>query len=231
MDLGARIIAQARAVGAAAAGIARAVDLLAAPSYAADAIEGEWPEGMDAVLVWAHAHPRSEPVLDWWNYQVPGYTPGNRALIEEGSRLQGWMHEELGIGARPLPYHVERGGVFLKDAAVLAGLGIIGRHNLLITPEHGTRVRLRAMLLGADLEPTGPIQGFDPCDGCPAPCLRACPRDAFERDAYSRSRCQEEMQANEAAAAPVDGAVMGIDGDFDTTKYCRRCELACPVGG
>jgi epoxyqueuosine reductase len=38
-------------------------------------------------------------------------------------------------GHRPLPYKVEEGGMFLKDAATLAGLGIIGKNNLLITPE------------------------------------------------------------------------------------------------
>jgi len=73
----------------------------------------------------------------------------------------------------PLPYHIENGGIYLKDAAVLAGLGTIGRNNLLITPEFGPRVRLRALLAGVDLPPTGPA-GFDPCEGCPAPCLTDC---------------------------------------------------------
>jgi epoxyqueuosine reductase len=38
-------------------------------------------------------------------------------------------------GHRPLQYKVEEAGMFLKDAATLAGLGIIGKNNLLITPE------------------------------------------------------------------------------------------------
>jgi hypothetical protein len=62
-------------------------------------------------------------------------------------------------GHRPLPYRVEHGGTLFKDAAALAGLGTIGKNNLVITPEYGPHVRLKAMFLDVDLEPTGPI-GF-----------------------------------------------------------------------
>ena len=34
---------------------------------------------------------------------------------------------------------------------------------------------------------------------------------------------------NEAAAEVIEGAVLGIDEAAETTKYCRNCELACPV--
>jgi len=181
------------------------------------------------MLVWALVHPSSDPALDWWNREVPAHTPGNRALRDQGVRLQKWLSKALGIKARPLPYHVENGGVFLKDAAVLAGLGTIGRHNLLITPEFGTRVRLRAMFLDTDLRPTGPLAEFDPCAGCGTPCHRACPVDAFVDGVYTRKRCGLEMERAEAAPEIVDGTVMGIDEAAATVKYCRRCELACPV--
>lgn len=231
MTVEARILAAARELGATVAGIARVADLSAAPSSASeDAVQAPWSDAMPSVLIWGVGHPSSQPFLDWWNPGVSGYTPGNRILIGQGAELRDRLRVELGIQTEPLPYEVERGGVFLKDAAALAGLGVIGRHNLLLTPEVGTRVRLRAMLLGRELASTGPIYGFDPCDGCPAPCHRACPRGAFEGGTFLRARCREEMEANEAAAAPVDGAVMGIEGDFDTIKYCRNCELACPAG-
>jgi len=41
----------------------------------------------------------------------------------------------VGINACPLPYRVEQGGILLKDAAVLAGLGVTGKNNLVITPQ------------------------------------------------------------------------------------------------
>jgi NAD-dependent dihydropyrimidine dehydrogenase PreA subunit len=37
------------------------------------------------------------------------------------------------------------------------------------------------------------------------------------------------MDRNEAAAEVIEGSVMGIDEAAKTTKYCRNCELACPV--
>lgn len=56
-----------------------------------------------------------------------------------------------------LPYHIEHGGVYMKDAAVLAGLGRMGKHNMLITPRYGPRLRLRVMLTEADLPSMGMI--------------------------------------------------------------------------
>ena len=230
------IVEKARELGASKAGIAIVADLKGAPSYSVyhgipyyEDVNPEWPDGCRSILVLGLAHPASQPSLDWWNEKVPGHTPGNRLLLAQSEELRSWMSAELGIGAHPLPYRVERGGIFLKDAAALAGLGVIGKHNLLITPEFGTRVRLQAMFLEADLQPTGPIAGFDPCRGCDMPCHRTCPVGAFADGSYDRKCCVEEMDRAEAAPEIVGGSILGIDGDFETVKYCRNCELACPV--
>ncbi|MEA3231699.1 MAG: hypothetical protein U9Q05_08095 [Thermodesulfobacteriota bacterium] len=58
-----------------------------------------------------------------------------------------WLEKEKGITAEKLPYHIESGGIFLKDAAALAGLGCIGKNNMLVLMKYGPRVRLRALLL------------------------------------------------------------------------------------
>jgi epoxyqueuosine reductase len=128
--------------------------------------------------------------------------------------------------------------LYLKDAAVFAGLGCIGRNNLLVSPDHGPRIRLRALLLDAGLEQTGLIE-FDPCPGCDEPCRDACPEQAFERrvlsaaeaatDAlpardgtYSRSRCFVEMGRD------VEESQVEPDDDFMTDGHlaaCREAEL------
>jgi epoxyqueuosine reductase len=231
------IFEKALELGASLAGIAAVDDLKASSSYGIydkapyyDDYKGvEWREEHRSILVWALAHPPAEPILDWWSYKVPGFTPGNRVLRKQSKRLRVWMGEDLGITALSLPYQIEYGGAFLKDASVLAGLGVIGKNNLLVTPEFGTNVRLRGIFMEAELEPTGPID-FDPCTGCDMPCRAACPRGAFGSGAFERAICKQEMDQNDADAKIVDGPTMGIEEESDVIVYCRACELACPVG-
>ena len=240
------IIAKAKALGASLAGIARIEDLKASKSYEIYAkspfyeeydrespnyfeFKGvEWREEHKSVVVLALAHPASEPVLDWWSMKVPGFTPGNRVLRRQSRQLRIWLSEELGISALSLPYQIEFGGAFLKDSAALAGLGVIGKNNLMVTPEFGTRVRLRGLFLDAELEPTGPVD-FDPCNGCDMPCHRACPREAFQSGTFERALCKLENDKREANVEIIDGSVMGIDEPSEVSKPCRFCELACPV--
>ncbi len=240
------IVEKAKALGASLAGIARIADLKASKSYEIYAkspfyeqydrespnffeFKGvEWREEHKSVLVWALTHPASEPALDWWSMKVPGFTPGNGVMRLQSKKLRIWLDEELGIKALSLPYQVEFGGAFLKDSAALAGLGVIGKHNLLVTPEFGTRVRLRGIFMEAALEPTGPID-FDPCNGCDRPCHRACPRDAFRSGAFERPLCKLENDKREADPEKLDGSIMGIEEPSWVTKPCRYCELACPV--
>jgi epoxyqueuosine reductase len=78
------IAAKAKALGASLVGIAAIDDLKASPSYKAydktpfyEEYKGvKWRAEHKSVLVWALVHPASEPVLDWWSMNVPGFTPG-----------------------------------------------------------------------------------------------------------------------------------------------------------
>jgi epoxyqueuosine reductase len=260
-DQGAQIIDMAGEMGAALAGIASVEQLRRSPSHRIlDMHTGleipdfpgiNWPPAARSALVIAVSHPKDRPELDWWN--VDG-SPGNRALIRICRELSEWIQQELRIQTQGLPYSVEGEGVYLKDTAVLAGLGCIGRNNLLVTPELGPRVRLRAFLLEADLAPTGPI-AFDPCQDCKGYCMKACPQHAFDeivlspaeagmstlpgRDGhFARANCMVQMDqdvqdsgvqagASEASAAVDMEGMPPID---QRVHYCRRCELACPVG-
>jgi len=240
------IVNKAKQLGASLAGIARIADLKASKSYERYAqspfyetygpespnyckFKGfKWREQHRSVLVWALVHPISQPALDWWSMKVKGFTPGNGVMRSQSKRLRVWLDEALGINALSLPYQIEFGGAFLKDAAHLAGLGVIGKNNLLVTPDYGTRVRLRGIFMEAGLEPTGPLD-FDPCSGCDRPCHRACPRNAFRSGAYERALCMQENDKREAEAEILDGSIMGIEEPSEVVKPCRYCELACPV--
>jgi len=227
------ILAKARDLGATLAGIA-SVDALRRSShaietpYADDYGRVEWPAEAQSVLVLGLSHPPSEPGLDWWS-DIPGKTPGNYRLIQISASLKEWLGRELDIGARPLPYRLDQGGIPLKDSAVLAGLGAMGKSNLVITPEYGPRIRWRGLFLNRELEATAPID-FDPCDGCDMPCRRACPQDAFRTGSFSRDLCHHQMFIDLEQAVILDEWIDGFSGR-EVVKFCRACELACPVAG
>ncbi|MFC1960496.1 hypothetical protein ACFLYO_07290 [Chloroflexota bacterium] len=214
------IIQQAHNLGATTAGIADISDLQAAPAYQGN--EPSWDAMAQAVLVFGVAHPHTIPDRDYWD-DKPGGTPGNRHLMEIQKQLKQWLHTALNINSVALPYQVTDGGIFLKDAAVLAGLGVIGKNNLLLTPDYGPQIRWRAMFLDADLLASAPAD-FDPCTGCDRPCMAACPQDAFQSGTYDRECCQLQMSKDEANPSfylvPKGGRHI---------RYCRACELACPV--
>ncbi|WP_022668175.1 epoxyqueuosine reductase [Desulfospira joergensenii] len=257
-----RIISRTIEFGACMAGIANVEELKESPSHTISGKQTEfsgvgtkevdgkkkgkviWPEHANSAVVIAVEHPRYAPDMDWWLKGLKGGTRGNAKLMSVFAKLAKWVEAETGIKCIKIPYHIEHGGVFMKDTAVLAGLGCIGKSNILVTPEYGPRVRLRVMLLDLDLPSTG-MTDFDPCKDCEEYCRRACPQKAFEKQiysketfgqqklpgrtgVYSRFTCNLEMEKNLDAGREV--VIEGTDKTGKQVKFCRRCEMACPVG-
>ena len=216
-----QVLAKALALGATMAGVADVKALRRSLSNK-DPTMVRWPPDARSAIVLGLEHPENDPKLDWWDGRA-GQTPGNRQLIRIGKALVRWLKKEHRINARSLPYRLNKGGIFVKDAAVLAGLGIIGKNNLLITKGCGPRVRLRAVLLTVALEPSEPLS-CSPCQDCLAPCISVCPQNAFKSGNYDKGSCERQMQQDEAASRE--------QGDLSSIpiRYCRACELACPVG-
>ena len=197
-----------------------------------------WPDSVRTVLVIGLSHPEDDPKLDWWDGKG---TLGNRILIDIIKRTSQQIEDNLKLNTRKLHYYVEKGGIFLKDAAVLAGFGCIGKNNMLITPSNGPRIRLRALFLDAKIHPTGPIE-FDPCADCKNLCRRVCPENAMDekasifnsiefseslpgRDgAYNKNLCNMRMEKD------VTQSSKNNYGKQPTIKFCRKCEFVCPVG-
>jgi len=143
--------------------------------------EVAWPADAVSAVVIGVPHNAKEPEFDW--YDGKG-TPGNRILVRINKKLSEWIEKTFPVKTYKLPYFVEKGGIFLKDAAVMAGLGCIGKNNLVITPGYGPRIRFRALLLDREAEATGPLE-FNPCEDCKQPCRKACPIRAFQNTVYS----------------------------------------------
>lgn len=223
-----RIIEKALELGADDAGVCMAGDLLKGPTHRRFAL----PKGIKdhhCILVIALSHPANEPDLDCFirreGYRF-GNSEGNRRLIDISSRVGQCLTED-GISSRDLHYYVEMGGVFLKDAAALAGLGCIGKNNLFIHPGYGARIRLRAHLVEAPLALSTPLN-FDPCTDCEKPCLDTCPARALDEKGYHHERCQAYMD-REAAQSP--NIPDGGGKTFRKVRYCRICEFSCSFTG
>lgn len=206
-------------------------------------VKVNFPKEAQTILIISISHPEDTPTLDYWCNPFSGGTEGNLRLIRINNKIIKWLKENENIVGVQIPYAIEQGGFYLKDAAVLAGLGVIGKNNLLITPQFGPRVRLRAMALPVKLPATGPID-FDPCALCDVLCQRTCPQGAFDEKVYSsedygqtelparegvyaRTTCKLEMDKNrdEAEFIPVEGGET-----MRVVFHCRACEFICPVG-
>ena len=283
-ELTEKIVEKAKSLGAAIAGVASVESSIDSPSHQIypkigmnlkvhwhemqdDVMPNEvaWPVDAVSVVVIGVEHNADKPELDWWDGKG---TPGNRILIRINKELSEWIESTFSVKTYKLPYFVEKGGIFLKDAAVMAGLGCIGKNNLLITPIYGPRIRFRALLLNRKADATGPLE-FNPCEGCKQPCRQACPIKAFQKTVYSadalgqstlpgingtydRVTCNLKMEKDiEEAVIAIpagneehqevrlaidrfeEGVKVEPKGDkqpFYCVKYCRKCELVCPVG-
>jgi len=127
---------------------------------------------------------------------------------------------ELGLSALPLPAtgcpldaRFLQAVFSYKHAAEAAGLGTIGKHSLLITPDFGSRVRLSCCLTEAVLEPT---KGNTPweCAGCNI-CIDNCPAGAL-----SEPQDGETYAINKFACSSFRNASGG----------CSECLRLCPAG-
>ncbi len=283
-ELTEKMVQKAKSLGATIAGITNVESLRGSPShqiypkigmnlkvnwqdakYDVKPDEVAWPADAVSVVVIGVEHHAAKPELDWWDGKG---TPGNRILIQINNKLSEWIENTFSIKTYKLPYFVSKGGIFLKDTAVIAGLGCIGKNNLVITPGYGPRIRFRALLLNRRAEVTGPLE-FNPCKGCEQPCRKACPVKAFQNTVYStdalgqsllpgingtydRVTCnvkmdkdiqeavvsipandqehQEVLQAMDEFEEGVKVKPQSDSQPYYCVKYCRRCELACPVG-
>jgi len=216
-----QLLAVALRAGASLAGIANADMLRLSPSHR-DTGQQTLPAATRSVWVIALHHPASRPELDYWG--GAGATRGNHSLIRMAKEIARQAEADLGIRANPLKYQATDQGTFLKDAAILAGMGVMGKNNLLITPEYGPRVRLKALTLEIEVQPTECRPGFDPCSSCAMPCRKICPQAAFANNRYDCPLCRIRMRSDEAT--PLTSA----DAGQYRVAYCRACELACPVG-
>lgn len=153
--------------------------------------------------------------LDAWNY----FKEENRSYQFADSLIENFCYKlkeklrMMDFKAVVVPY---RPGLFLKDSAALAGIGPIGKSNLLLTPSYGSQIRLRAVVTDAPLICGEPILESKYCKDCDI-CIKACPANAFIDGKYTKAICNEWAITNWKILSN------------HTVIWCNTCIEECPV--
>lgn len=110
-----------------------------------------------------------------------------------------------------------------REAARLAGLGMMGRHGLLILPPYGTYVFLGTILTDAPL----PATERPPAPGCPncGRCIAACPGGALSADGFDIDRCLSHLTQKKGALTAEEEALIAA---HPLAWGCDCCQRACP---
>ncbi|OPX63212.1 MULTISPECIES: 4Fe-4S double cluster binding domain-containing protein [unclassified Methanoregula] len=162
-------------------------------------------------------------------YRHNSYDVVNANLDLIALRVANILQQE-GYGALPVPAskrtsdeHIA--GIFSqKLGAHMAGLGWIGRSCLLVTPDHGPRVRWVNVLTDAPLTPTG--SPMEPrCGDCTA-CVDICPVKAFTGRMFS----EDEPREARFDAAACDRYFRQLEKEMGVAGVCGLCLWVCPHG-
>lgn len=165
-----------------------------------------------------------DPVLDdIKDRPTPLYFHHYRQLnffLDRTSFLVSYFIQEQGFQALPIPasqiidWKNQKGHLSHKKVGHLAGLGWIGRNNLLVNPKLGARFRLVTVLIDMPLEVDKPMD--EACGTC-RKCLEVCPVQAIKerREDFDHWACFEKLKEFRKA---------GIVGQH----ICGICVKACP---
>lgn len=136
-----------------------------------------------------------------------------------------------------------------RHAAVAAGLGTFGRHNLVVHPRFGTRVNFASIITDLELEPTPP-SGEDFCLHCDL-CVESCPGRALDEEGRTDvMKCMKNSQpyglgadigfwSEFAAGTPAEQqellrseryARLHQAAHLGNQYMCFNCMKSCPVG-
>lgn len=167
-----------------------------------------------AVLLWPYA-PAALPEGD--ALFVDSYYPASNAAYHAARKLE----ERILATGRFAKANVSYPA---KEAAIRAGLGIIGKNSLLITPEYGTRVVLILMATDIPVSSAAICRADTGCRAC-GRCAAACPSGAIDANGMTHpERCLRNfmMEGNVTPEPLRSKEAMRLLG-------CDICQRVCPM--
>jgi epoxyqueuosine reductase len=106
-----------------------------------------------------------------------------------------------------------RGLISMKHAAVLAGLGSLGKNTLLVNEQYGNRLTLGAILTDCELS-SDPLVRSVCLQNCQL-CIKSCPVQALGEGKVQQELCRMHAYGKNARG-------------FDTVD-CNKCRAVCPM--
>lgn len=106
-----------------------------------------------------------------------------------------------------------RGILSMRHAGVLAGLGKLGRNNLLINKTYGNMIQIGALLTDEKLEPD-PLADYEACPSRCRICLDNCPQNALTGESVIQKKCRPLSNYRTEKGFVI--------------KKCFECRKQCP---
>ncbi len=131
-------------------------------------------------------------------HYLHNYRMVNWMLDQTAAKLTGIIQTK-GYNALPIPasqivdWEKQTAHMSHKMAAIRSGLGWIGRNNLLVSPQYGSKIRLATILTDMPLEADKPVE--QDCGECKK-CIDICPVSAIKdsHKDWNKAACLEKLK-------------------------------------
>lgn len=125
-----------------------------------------------------------------------------------------------------------QGLISLKNAAIQAGLGNVGKNDIVYNKKFGGFIRFSAILTEAEIEPDNLVNEKICNENCMI-CIKSCPAKAITKSGYDRKKCFNKTFAHGLKPAMLFNlrkAEMFMNTSFHNYwSSCCECSIKCPL--